>query len=99
MKFKIGDIVAVITEDGHRGVRGRVVELAHLTNCVKVDLLHFAVKTFDEWAIPSYNVWFHEDNLTQLCMCGEKSFGDCTEDQQWEPGCDLGNNPLYAKVV
>lgn len=29
------------------------------------------------------------------CPCGEKARVDC--DYEWGPGCDLGNNPAYAR--
>lgn len=31
-----------------------------------------------------------------LCSCGAKAASECGPDDQWEPGCDLGNNPKHA---
>ena len=30
------------------------------------------------------------------CACGAKAASECGPDDQWEPGCDLGNNPDHA---
>ena len=31
------------------------------------------------------------------CACGDRPKGKCPG--EWEPGCDLGNNPKYARRV
>lgn len=31
-----------------------------------------------------------------LCMCKDRTLGACPG--EWEPGCDLGNNPVFCKV-
>lgn len=38
-----------------------------------------------------------EAALAEPCPCGDRSAAECPGD--WEPGCDLGNNPKYAKRV
>jgi hypothetical protein len=35
--------------------------------------------------------------LAEPCPCGDRSAAECPG--EWEPGCDLGNNPKYAKRV
>ena len=30
------------------------------------------------------------------CKCGDRALADCPG--EWEQGCDLGNNPKYARV-
>jgi hypothetical protein len=32
-----------------------------------------------------------------LCMCKDRALSDCPG--EWEPGCDLGNNAKYVRVV
>jgi len=32
-----------------------------------------------------------------LCMCGDRASTACPG--EWEPGCDLGNNPAYVRVA
>lgn len=33
----------------------------------------------------------------KTCACGKKPASECGPDDEWEPGCDLGNNPEFAK--
>ncbi len=33
----------------------------------------------------------------EQCSCGDRPKGECPG--EWEPGCDLGNNPQYARRV
>ena len=33
----------------------------------------------------------------EQCSCGDRIEAQCPG--EWEPGCDLGNNPKYAKRV
>lgn len=33
----------------------------------------------------------------KTCTCGKKPATECGPDDEWEPGCDLGNNPDHAK--
>ena len=33
---------------------------------------------------------------TQLCMCKDRALSACPG--EWEPGCDLGNNPAHVRV-
>lgn len=33
----------------------------------------------------------------ERCTCGKKLKSECGPDDEWEPGCDLGNNPDHAK--
>lgn len=35
--------------------------------------------------------------LAEPCPCGDRPAAQCPG--EWEPGCDLGNNPKYAKRV
>jgi hypothetical protein len=35
--------------------------------------------------------------LAEPCPCGDRPAAECPG--EWEPGCDLGNNPKYAKRV
>ena len=37
----------------------------------------------------------HEAALAEPCPCGDRPAAQCPG--EWEPGCDLGNNPKYAK--
>jgi hypothetical protein len=34
---------------------------------------------------------------TERCSCGDRPKGKCPG--EWEPGCDMGNNPKYARRV
>ena len=60
--------------------------------------LHEAhVDAIKEWA---QRAKFAEKKLAALaepCPCGDRSAAECPG--EWEPGCDLGNNPKYAKRV
>ncbi len=33
----------------------------------------------------------------EQCSCGDRPKGECPG--EWEPGCDLGNNPAFARRV
>jgi hypothetical protein len=39
----------------------------------------------------------YEAALAEPCPCGDRPAAQCPG--EWEPGCDLGNNPKYAKRV
>lgn len=48
-------------------------------------------KACDEKAEPA------EKAQPELCMCKDRPKSKCPG--EWEPGCDLGNNPAYVRVV
>ena len=50
--------------------------------------------------------WLAKERMTRFaessarnsrCMCGDRIVGECPG--EWEPGCDLGANEKYVKVV
>lgn len=39
------------------------------------------------------------DKTEERCTCGMKTRAECGPDDEWEPGCDLGNNAKHAVAV
>jgi hypothetical protein len=61
------------------------------------EVLRISDRQHNAWAaayaaIAAYEI---EKRLIDLCACRERHACDCPG--EWEPGCDLGANPRYAR--